>query len=53
MGIGFFLVVTGLVADLVGVNRKLLEGVDHRLRQLWERKVDADPAFRVEGRRSG
>jgi glycosyltransferase involved in cell wall biosynthesis len=52
MGMGFFLGVTGLVADLIGVNRKLLEGVDHRLRQLEERNAEEDPAFTVGGRRS-
>jgi glycosyltransferase involved in cell wall biosynthesis len=51
MGMGFFLGVTGLVADLIGVNRKLLEGVDHRLRQLEERKAEEEPGFTAEGRR--
>jgi hypothetical protein len=37
MGTGFFLVVVGLMADLVSVNRKLLERVDWRLRKLEER----------------
>jgi len=36
MGMGFFLAVVGLVADLLGVNRALLEGVDWRLKQLEE-----------------
>lgn len=36
MGSGFFLVVVGLLADLAAVNRKLLEGVDWRLRRLEE-----------------
>ena len=36
MGSGFFLVVVGLLADLAAVNRKLLEGVDWRLRKLEE-----------------
>lgn len=36
MGSGFFLVVIGLVADLIAVNRRLLEGLDWRLRQVEE-----------------
>jgi glycosyltransferase involved in cell wall biosynthesis len=36
MGMGFFLAVVGLVADLLGVNRALLEGVDWRVKQLEE-----------------
>jgi glycosyltransferase involved in cell wall biosynthesis len=34
MGTGFFLIVTGLLADLMAVNRQLLESVDWRLKQL-------------------
>ena len=34
MGGGGFLVLVGFVADLVSVNRKLLEGLDWRLRRL-------------------
>lgn len=34
IGSGFFLGVIGLVADLIAVNRKLLEGLDWRLRQV-------------------
>lgn len=34
MGNGFFLVVTGLLADLIAVNRKLMEDVQYRLRKL-------------------
>jgi len=36
MGTGFFLGVMGLIADLVGVNRTLLEQVDWRLKKLEE-----------------
>jgi hypothetical protein len=36
MGMGFFLEGIGLVADLLGVNRALLEGVDWRLKHLEE-----------------
>jgi glycosyltransferase involved in cell wall biosynthesis len=36
MGMGFFLAVIGLVADLLGVNRALLEGLDWRLKHLEE-----------------
>lgn len=40
LGSGFFLVVIGLVADLIAVNRSLLERVDWHLRQLEERRGD-------------
>jgi glycosyltransferase involved in cell wall biosynthesis len=40
LGIGFFLSVVGLLADLISVNRKLLEKLDWRLRQLDERLND-------------
>ncbi|MBI5099732.1 MAG: glycosyltransferase family 2 protein [Nitrospirae bacterium] len=36
LGIGFFLSVIGLVADLISVNRKLLEKIDWRLKQFEE-----------------
>lgn len=45
MGTGFFLVVTGLVADLVSVNRKLLEKLDLRTRMMEDRMSgDGPPA---------
>lgn len=34
LGAGFFLIVTGVIADLISVNRKLLERVDYRLRRI-------------------
>jgi glycosyltransferase involved in cell wall biosynthesis len=34
LGLGFFLIVAGIIADLISVNRKLLEKVDLRLRRL-------------------
>jgi glycosyltransferase involved in cell wall biosynthesis len=34
LGAGFFLVVAGIIADLISVNRKLLEKIDLRLRRL-------------------
>ena len=37
LGTGFALIVVGLVADLIAVNRKLLERVDSRLRKIEER----------------
>lgn len=37
LGMGFFLVVMGLVADLIAVNRSLLERVDWQLRLLHDR----------------
>ncbi|MFP6657997.1 MAG: glycosyltransferase family 2 protein [Pirellulales bacterium] len=36
IGTGFFLIVTGLIADLIAVNRKLLEKVDWRVQKLEE-----------------
>lgn len=37
LGLGFFLSVVGILADLISVNRKLLEKIDGRLRQMEER----------------
>lgn len=37
LGVGFFLVIVGLVADLIAVNRALLERIDWQVRQLHER----------------
>jgi glycosyltransferase involved in cell wall biosynthesis len=34
LGAGFFLIVAGIIADLISVNRKLLEKIDLRLRKL-------------------
>jgi len=34
LGVGFFLAVAGVIADLISVNRKLLERVDYRLRRM-------------------
>jgi hypothetical protein len=34
LGVGFFMVVAGVIADLISVNRKLLERVDYRLRRM-------------------
>ena len=36
LGTGFFLSVVGLVADLISVNRKLLEKLDWKVRQIEE-----------------
>ena len=44
MGTGFFLGVVGLVADLVGVNRVLLEQVDWRLKKVEEALRRDEPA---------
>ncbi len=38
--VGFLLVIFGLIADLISVNRKLLENVDYRLKRLDE-KIDS------------
>jgi glycosyltransferase involved in cell wall biosynthesis len=50
LGIGFFLVVAGVIADLISVNRKLLERVDYRLRriELGERRVTRVSALSLE-----
>jgi glycosyltransferase involved in cell wall biosynthesis len=42
MGIGVFLGVVGLVADLISVNRKLLEDLDWRLRTLEDMQLRGD-----------
>lgn len=42
LGTGFFLVVVGLVADLISVNRKLLEEIDFRLQELQDRDARRD-----------
>ncbi len=39
LGIGFFLTVVGLLADLSAVNRKLLEKLDWRIRKIEEKTV--------------
>jgi glycosyltransferase involved in cell wall biosynthesis len=45
LGTGVFLGVVGLLADLISVNRQLLEKIDWRLRQVEEqvRKTEKDP----------
>jgi hypothetical protein len=40
IGMGFFLGTSGLVADLIRVNRMVLETVNHLLRQLQERRLE-------------
>ena len=44
MGVGFFLIVGGVIADLISVNRKLLERIDIRLRRI---ELAEKPATRV------
>lgn len=46
LGSGFMMIVVGLVADLIAVNRKLLEKVDWRLSLLEERFRDPGAADR-------
>jgi glycosyltransferase involved in cell wall biosynthesis len=41
MGVGFFLVIVGMVADLISVNRRLLEKLNSRIRVL-EQTAQAD-----------
>lgn len=46
MGIGFLLLVTAFVADLISVNRKLLENIDWRVRhmeKLFEEEKESSP----------
>jgi len=43
MGSGFFLVVVGLLADLIGVNRNLLERLDWKVQQLDEKLQNRKP----------
>lgn len=38
LNFGFILMVLGLLADLISVNRKLLEKIDYQIQQLMERK---------------
>ena len=42
MGAGFFLFVVGLVADLIGVNRNLLERLDWKLQEIEEKLSDKE-----------
>jgi membrane protein implicated in regulation of membrane protease activity len=37
LGSGFFLVVVGLVADLIAVNRNLLERLDWKVQQIEDK----------------
>jgi glycosyltransferase involved in cell wall biosynthesis len=39
LGTGFFLFIMGLMADLISVNRKLLEKLDYRLRQIEDHQT--------------
>lgn len=53
MGIGVFLMIVGLVADLISVNRKLLEEVDWRLKRIeYDRMAPPRAGERVRGVRS-
>jgi glycosyltransferase involved in cell wall biosynthesis len=49
MGIGFFLVVIGLIADLIAVNRALLEEIDWRVKRM-EAGEPADTAAKSDRR---
>lgn len=40
LGTGFSLVITGLITDLISVNRSLLENLDWRIRQIEDRLKD-------------
>ena len=53
IGTGFFLAIVGLVADLISVNRKLLEELDwrlHRMEQSMREKSSADRAADTDSR---
>lgn len=50
LGIGFFLVTVGLVADLVSVNRRLLEKLNNRM-SANEARVNRIEGLRVKGAR--
>jgi len=39
LGAGFFLFIMGLMADLISVNRKLLEKLDYRMRQIEDHQT--------------
>jgi hypothetical protein len=44
LGTGFFLFIMGLLADLISVNRKLLEKLDYRMRQIEDHQTrEKDP----------
>jgi hypothetical protein len=43
IGIGFFLAVVGVLADLIAVNRQLLEKLDWRMQRVEERLAGAKP----------
>lgn len=43
MGMGFFLAIVGLVTDLISVNRKLLEGLDWRLKRMEQSSRSEEP----------
>jgi glycosyltransferase involved in cell wall biosynthesis len=43
MGTGFFLAIVGLLADLISVNRKLLESLDWRLKRMESGSLDGPP----------
>jgi hypothetical protein len=46
MGTGFFLIVVGILADLLAVNRTLLEGVEWRLKKMEERLPSPSDAWK-------
>ena len=46
MGTGFFLIVVGILADLLAVNRTLLEGVEWRLKKVEERLPSPSDAWK-------
>jgi glycosyltransferase involved in cell wall biosynthesis len=46
MGAGFFLIVVGILADLLAVNRTLLEGLEWRVRKVEERFFSPNGAWK-------
>ena len=47
MGMGFFLAIVGVIADLISVNRMLLEGLDWRLQKVEETLDNRDQAVKT------
>lgn len=41
--LGVAMIIVGLLADLIAVNRKLIEGIDHRLKDFEARMDEANP----------
>jgi glycosyltransferase involved in cell wall biosynthesis len=51
LGVGFFMIVGGVIADLISVNRKLLERIDYRLRRIELGERPSAPRYDVPSSR--